>query len=81
MSGSHKIGDLVKVSMRWITTGTEEPFIGTVVDIKETEDLFSEKYAIMETNTYIHVLSNGNVTVHDLDECIVEVINDCSYDK
>ena len=68
---SVKIGDMVKV-----TDGPEHRSVGTVVEIKEVTDLFSEKYAILETNTYLHVLCDGEVKVFDVEECHIEVINE-----
>ena len=66
-----KVGDMVRVFK-----GPDREFCGTVVDIVEEDDLFSEKYAIMETNTYFHVLCSGVVKVFDEDEWYVEVIDE-----
>ena len=66
-----KIGDVVVVSYN--VRGLHS---GVVVDIEESQDLFSEKYAIMETNTYLHVLCDGEIKVFDVEEHEIEVINE-----
>ena len=70
-----KVGDMVKAA--YIRGGHAGIFhTGIVVNIETSKDLFSEKYAIMETNTYIRVLSNGTVMTFELGEDKVEVINE-----
>ncbi len=66
-----KIGDVVVVSYNG-----RDPHSGVVVDIEVSQDLFSEKYAIMETNTYLHVLCNGEIKVFDVEEHEIEVISE-----
>ena len=65
-----KVGDMVRVFRR---SGPD--WCGTVVDIVEEADLFSEKYAIMETNTYFHILCTGEIKIFDEDEWNIEVID------
>ena len=70
-----KVGDLVKAA--YIRSG--HPGIyhsGVVVKIEEVTDLFSEKYAIMETNTYVDILSSGTIMTFDLDEDKIEGVNE-----
>jgi hypothetical protein len=67
-----KIGDMVKISGP--THGNVWEWTGTIVDIEESTDLFSEKYAIMETNTYVHALCAGEIKVFDVAEYKFEVI-------
>ena len=66
-----KAGDMVKawdaISRTWHT--------GIVIGMEEVSDLFSEKYAIMETNTYVRVLVEGQVITFTLGEDKIEVIN------
>jgi len=76
-----KVGDMVHVTIkpyhsRWPRDPSDREARGTVVDIDEVTDLFSEKYAILETNTYLHVLCDGEVKVFDLEEWTAEVINE-----
>ena len=66
-----KIGDLVRVS----SVG-EDDEVGSIVQIEESTDLFSEKYAILETNTYVHVLCSGEIKVFDLEDYEFEVIDE-----
>tara|TARA_B100001094_G_C18133081_1_gene773419 strand:+ start:669 stop:881 length:213 start_codon:yes stop_codon:yes gene_type:complete len=68
-----KIGDMVKVS--YIVEKSEgKKFFGTIVDIEEVTDLFSEKYAITEVTTYVRVLVDGEVKTFTADEDYIEVI-------
>ena len=67
-----QVGDLIKVSGP--TSGNVWEWTGTIVDIEESTDLFSEKYAIMETNTYVHVLCSGEIKVFDITEYEIEVV-------
>ena len=78
-----KVGEYKSIEIGSVVKVTDRPegrlpsiSMGTVVDIEEVTDLFSEKYAIMETNTYLHVLCSGEVKVFDVEECHIEVIND-----
>jgi len=66
-----KIGDLVRVSL----VG-EEDEVGSIIQIEESTDLFSEKYAVLETNTYVHVLCSGEIRVFDLADYDFEVIDE-----
>jgi hypothetical protein len=70
-----KVGDMVKAAyFRSDVVGIFHT--GIIVDIDEVTDLFSEKYAITETNTYIRVLSKGEIMTFDLSEDQIEVINE-----
>lgn len=70
-----KIGDMVKASyVVDISKGKE--YTGVIVDIEDVTDLFSEKYAITETNTYIRVLSKGTIQTFTLNEDQIEVVNE-----
>lgn len=70
-----KVGDMVKAA--YVRGGHTGIFhTGVVVEMEEVTDLFSEKYAILETNTYVRVLVNGQVMTFDLDEDEIEVINE-----
>ena len=66
-----KVGDLVRVSL----VG-ENDEVGSIVQIEESTDLFSEKYAILETNTYVHVLCGGEIKVFDWEDYEFEVIDE-----
>ncbi len=65
-----KTGVMVKASYQSAAVS----FTGLVVGIRETKDIFSEKYAIMETETLIDVLAGGTVRTFILEEDNVEVI-------
>jgi hypothetical protein len=70
-----KVGDMVKASyVRHDIAGIFHT--GIIVDIDEVTELFSEKYAITENNTYIRVLSKGAVMTFDLSEDQVEVVSE-----
>ena len=49
---------------------------GVIVEIEESKDLFSEKFSIIETNTYIKVLSDGRILTFELGEDKFEVVNE-----
>ena len=49
---------------------------GIVTLVEERQDLFSEKYAIMETNVIVHVLCEGELKYFDIEEDSIEVINE-----
>lgn len=66
-----KIGNLVQV--KYIL---DQVYTGVLVDIQKKKELFSDKYNVVQTTTYIHVLCEGKIEVLDLEECIVEVIGD-----
>lgn len=69
-----KVGSLVRAAYN--SDGHTGIFhTGTVVCIDEVTDLFSEKYAITETTTYIRILSGGSIMTFDMDEDQIEVIN------
>ena len=69
-----KVGDLVHVRPAY---GEDRKVAyGTIVDIKIETDLFSEKYAVLEENTYFHVLCDGEVKTFDDEEYVIEVINE-----
>lgn len=57
-------------------TGNGEIYTGVVTDIKETKSLFSEKYAIVETNTTVYVLCSGAIEAFDLEEDTIKVIHE-----
>tara|TARA_B100000212_G_scaffold329174_1_gene294120 strand:+ start:1364 stop:1573 length:210 start_codon:yes stop_codon:yes gene_type:complete len=65
-----KVGDVISISYNG-----QGGWSGVVVEIETSQDLFSEKYAIMETNTYLHVLCDGEIKIFDADEHEIEVIN------
>lgn len=70
-----KVGSMVKAS--YIRSGVPGPeFVGIIVNIEKVNSLFSEKYAIMETNTYVRVLSGGQLMTFDMEEDNIEVINE-----
>jgi len=78
-----KVGDLVKAQLGFQAAASAanaaeaiSVYTGVVVGIEEVTDLFSEKYAITETNTYIRVLCDGQIQTFDLSEDRVEVINE-----
>jgi hypothetical protein len=47
---------------------------GIVVKVEHRQTIFSEKYAITETSTAIHVLCDGNVSIYYLEEDSIEVV-------
>lgn len=65
-----KTGVMVKASYQ----GGAIDYVGIVTDIRETQDIFSEKYAIIETETVIDVLVEGSIRTFILEEDTVEVI-------
>ena len=70
-----KVGDMVKAA--YIFSGDIGIYhTGVVIEVEEVSDLFSEKYAIMETNTYVRVLVEGQVMTFTLGEDDIEVINE-----
>tara|TARA_B100001094_G_scaffold324071_1_gene376042 strand:+ start:1262 stop:1483 length:222 start_codon:yes stop_codon:yes gene_type:complete len=69
-----KIGDLVHV--RHAYGEDRKVACGTIVDIQVETDLFSEKYAVLEENTYFHVLCDGEVKTFDDEEYVIEVVNE-----
>ena len=70
-----KVGDFVNAAyVRGGVTGIYHS--GIIVDIEEVDDLFSEKYAIVETNTYVRVLANGDIMTFELEGDKIEVINE-----
>tara|TARA_R100000655_G_C2971882_1_gene190488 strand:- start:595 stop:810 length:216 start_codon:yes stop_codon:yes gene_type:complete len=66
-----KVGDLVRVS----SVG-EDDELGSIVQVEEKTGLFSEKYAILETSTYVHVLCGGEIKVFDWEDYEFEVIDE-----
>ena len=70
-----KVGNMVKAA--YVRSGVAGIYhTGIVIDIDEVTDLFSEKYAITERNTYIKVLANGTIMTFDLSEDEVEVVDE-----
>ena len=70
-----KVGDMVEAA--YLRSGQQGVFhVGVVIDIEEVTDLFSEKYAILETNTYVRILSKGTLMTFDLEEDNVRVIHE-----
>lgn len=68
-----KVGTLVRASHG---SNIGPMYTGIITSVEESEDLFSEKYAIMETNTLVHVLCDGVIKYFDFDEDSIEVINE-----
>jgi len=66
-----KVGDLVKIKHI-----LDQVYVGVLVDIKEKRELFSDKYSVVQTTTYLHVLCDGKIEVFDKEECIAQVINE-----
>ena len=68
-----KIGDLVRAA--YVRNNRKGIYhSGVVVEVEEVTNLFSEKYAITETSTYVRVLSDGKIMTFDLSEDNIEVI-------
>ncbi len=65
-----RVGSLVKAGYQ----GGPQRYTGIVTDIKESTGLFSDKFAIIETTTMVHVLSEGELLIFDLEEDNIEVI-------
>ncbi len=65
-----KVGDLAKVTCQ------EKEFLGVIAEIRKERELFSEKYSIMETVTYISIACEDGVPVFDLDEIILEILDE-----
>ena len=57
-------------------TAKYESRTGIVVDIREVKSLFSDKYSIVETNTYVDIVCDGEVVTFDLEEDELEVIDE-----
>lgn len=68
-----KIGDMVVASYN-AGDGRGKNYMGTVIEVEEVTDLFSEKYAITETNTYVRVLVEGQVMTFAAEDDNIEVI-------
>jgi hypothetical protein len=68
-----KVGDMVKAAFN-VNDHLGIFHVGLIVSIDKVTDLFSEKYAITETNTYIRVLSKGSVMTFELGEDQIEVL-------
>ena len=71
-----KIGDLVKVALKrpFQDLSFSTPMIGIVTRVKCVDDLFSEKYAIIETETYVDVLCDGEIVTFTLGEDLIEKV-------
>ena len=69
-----KVGTLVRAHHGHLFRGLA--YTGIITAVEESEDLFSEKYAIMETNVIVHVLCDGALKYFDLEEDSIEVINE-----
>ena len=65
-----RVGSLVKAGYQ----GGPQLYTGIVTDIKESTGLISDKYAIIETTTMVHLLREGELLVFDLQEDNIEVI-------
>lgn len=79
-----KVGDIVKASyMTSGFNGTEpsETFTGIVTSFEVKESLFSDKYAIVESETVVEVLCNGCIKTFVLEEDNIEVINESRCDN
>ena len=66
-----KPGDLVKVKSL-----LDQVYVGILIDIEKKKEIFSEKYSVVSTVTYLHVLCDGKIEVLDLEDCIVGVISE-----
>jgi hypothetical protein len=66
-----KVGDLVKVKSL-----LDQAYVGILVDIKQKKELFSDKHSVVETVTYLHILSGGKIEVLDSKDCVVLVLNE-----
>ena len=73
-----KVGDMVRAftPARDVNDHTLPSAEGIVTDIQERQVLFSDKYAITETETSVHILSGGEIRIFFLEEDYIEVIND-----
>ena len=69
-----KVGTLVRAHHGHLFRGPT--YTGIITAVEESEDLFSEKYAIMETNVIVHVLCAGELKYFDLEEDSIEVISE-----
>ena len=70
-----KVGDLVNAA--YVRMGVPGIFhSGVIVEIEKTTGMFSEKYSITETNTFIRVLSAGKVMTFELEEDKFEVVSE-----
>lgn len=49
---------------------------GIVTEIRERQTLFSEKYAITETETAVHILADGKISIFYVEEDYIEVISE-----
>ena len=70
-----KVGDMVKAA--YVRGGHPGIYhTGVVVEMEEVTDLFSEKYAVLESNTYVRILTKGKIMTFDLEEDKFEVISE-----
>ena len=65
-----KPGNLVNAGYQ----GGPMSFTGIVLRVEEKRSLFSEKFAIMETETVVHILCDGAIKHFILEEDNIEVI-------
>lgn len=66
-----KVGDMVKV--KWLI---DQVYTGILIDIEKKKELFSDKYSVVETVTYLHILCDGKIERLDAEDCIVVVLNE-----
>lgn len=73
-----KVGDLVRAftPRRDAQEHTLPSAEGIVTEIRKREVLFSEKYAITETETSIYVLADGKISIFYVEEDYIEVISE-----
>ena len=70
-----KVGDLVNAA--YVRMGIPGIFhSGIIVEIERSADIFIEKYAFPVTNTYIKVLTAGNILTFELNEDEIEVVDE-----
>ena len=72
-----RVGDMVKAWYMTSAFNGAEPFAtytGIVTSLEEKKSLFSDKYAIVETETVVEVLCEGKIKTFILEEDNIEVI-------
>ena len=70
-----KVGSLVTASYHHLTDAFKA-YTGVVTNIEKRQVMFSDKYSILETETMIHVLCNGEIKIFTLEEDRVDLVNE-----
>ena len=70
-----KVGTLVTSSHHHLTDAFKS-YTGVVTHVERRQVMFSDKYSILETETLIHVLCEGEIKIFTLEEDRVDLVNE-----